>query len=720
MIELAYEGARPLMSPAGGQIELAGWVRSDADVTRVVLARRAGAVIDAALGPPNGGAPRRWRVLISADSLTDDAGGIRVCAWDGSGRVAQVDVPDPRPLPPLQPWSEEEYRAALAAGEPMLVCARPIFDGDVVVDRTVLIEGWAWSPAGIESCSAQLDDESTVQGVTGIASPGLTELLGDYPGLDRAGIRIVCPMGRTRSRVLVVQVRTGDGSLRWGTRVTVDPDLLYRRRLVSDDAAPASLPEHAGEPPPLQIWPLSHDADRLGASLATQNYPWCSIASGGPDAGAMAGLRAAADAGDALTIFVDGDPELRAGALTAFAAAALEHPDAGAFYADHDRHDEHGERRDPWLKPAWSPEHLLAIDYLGPLLAVRSAAARAVLEDAVLEDAVPVRGRYDLAVRVLALGIPVAHIGRIAASVPGDASALDQDDARAAIEQLARRRGSPVEIEPLDRLRRRVSWPRHDPPRVSVVIPTGGRDRMIHRCLRSIAERTTHRRLEVVIVNTSAGDLDLPTIAGVDLSVIDVRGQFNFSTACNAGAERSSGDVLVFLNDDMEIETPDWIERLLDHALAPGVGPVAPKLLYPDRSIQHAGVVILRPPAGAANLLRGMSEEDIDQTRIASVARNLSAVSGACVMMTRRAFNAIGGFDETFPLEWGDVDICLRAAAAGLRTVYTPHSVLIHYESQSRGVGTSLADLAVFHERWAEAFTDGDPYWPFGPGGELE
>jgi GT2 family glycosyltransferase len=716
VIELAYERARPLMSPAGGQVELAGWVQSDADVAKVVLATRAGAVIGAALEARNGGAPQRWRALISADSLSDGGAGIRVCAWDRSGRVAQVDVPDPSPLPSPQPWSEEEFRAGLAAGEPMLVCANPTFDGATVVDQTVLIEGWAWSPGGIESCSAQLDDESPVQGVTGIATPGLTELLGDYPGLELAGIRIVCPMDRTRSPLLVVQVRTREGLvLSWGTQVTVDPDLLYRRRLVSGEARAASLPEPAREPPRLEIWPLSHDAGRFGASLATQNYPWCSLASEAPDGGVMAGVRAAADAGEALTIFVDGDPELRAGALTAFAAAALENPDAGAFYADHDRRDERGERCDPWLKPVWSPEHLLAIDYLGPLLAVRSAAARAVLE-----DGVPVRGRYDLAVRLLALRIPVGHVGRIAASVPSDAPALDQDDARAAIEQLVLRRGSPVEIEPLDRLRRRVSWPRDDPPRVSVVIPTGGHDQMVHRCLRSIAERTTHRRLEIVIVNTSDGDLDLPTVDGVELSVIDVRGPFNFSTACNAGAERSSGEVLVFLNDDMEIETPDWIERLLDHALAPGVGPVAPKLLYPDRSIQHAGVVIRPPPAGAANLLRGMSEEDTDQARVASVARNLSAVSGACVMITRRAFDAIGGFDEKFPLEWGDVDLCLRAGAAGLRTVYTPHSVLIHYESQSRGMGTSPADLAVFHERWGEAFTDGDPYWPFGPGGELE
>ena len=712
MIELAYEGARPLMSPAGGHVELTGRVQSDADVAAVILATRAGAVVDTTLSPRNGGAPQRWQALIAAATMAEPSERVRISAWDRGGRAAQVDISEALPLPPHQPWSIDEFQAALAAGEPLLICARPSFDGCAVVAETLLVEGWAWAPSGIVGCSAQLDDEAPVQAVNGIASPGLRPLLGEHPGLDKAAFRVACQVAHQSPgrRMLVVEARTGDGEqLRWGAPITVDPALVYRRRLIRGPRAPASLPEAVTQAPRLQVWPLGGEHARLQAGLERQHYPWHRLAEGGD---VMSGLRAAAAADDELTILVDGDPELRAGALTAFAAAALDGPEAGAFYADHDGAGERGERRDPWLKPDWSPEHLLAVDYLGPLLAIRAEPARAVLR-----DEAPVSSLYDLALRLVSLGTPVGHLDRIASTLPGGAHAGDPADARAAIERLARRRGRRVVIEQLDAGRRRVSWPIDDPPLVSVVIPTAGLDQMIDRCLALLRDRTAHQRLQVVVVNTSGAPL---APEGAD-EVIDLRGRFNFSTACNAGVGRSEGEVLVFLNDDIEIQSPDWIERMLDHALAPDVGPVAPKLLYPDGSIQHAGVTVAEPPGGASNLLRGLREPAGGPAAgMLSVVCNLSAVSGACMMIARERFDAIDGFNEEFPVEWGDVDLCLRAGRAGLRTVYTPHAVLIHHESKSRGGATSVDDLARFHEQWAAAFSEGDPYWPFGPSGELD
>lgn len=714
-MELAFDAARPLMSPAGGQVELTGWVQSDSEVAQVVLATRAGGLIATSLGARTADSRQQWRGLIPASLIGEHGMGVRIAARDRSGRATQIEVGEELPLPARQPWSHAEFRAALAAGEPILVCGQPSFDGNAVVGEIVLVEGWAYARAGIEACCAQFDDDPPIAGTTGLTAPGLIQFFGDLPGLDVAAFRIVCPTGPEsgRSRTLVVTARLGDGSeLHWGTQVYVDWELLHRQRLTARGRAPASLPEPLGDVPSLTIWPLSAGPG-LKASLPRQNYVWSSVSSCA-DRSVTSGLKVAAGLPDGLIVFLDGDLELRAGALTALAAASLSEPGADAFYADHDHADEEGIRCAPYLKPDWSPEHLLALDYIGPVLAIRPALARAVLA-----DDEPVTSLYDLALHMITIDARVVHVDRIVATVRRGASSRDARDARAAIERLARRRGCPVVIEDLDAERRKVSWPLVHQPLVSIVIPTDGRNGMISRCLRSIARRTTYPQLELIAVNTGAGALDLAGANGLEVRVHEVGGKFNFSTACNAGASQIKGEVVLFLNDDIEIESPDWIERMLDEALAPGVGPVAPKLLYPDRSIQHAGVLILKPPGGAVNVLRGLPEHTGGPRGSFEVVRNFSALSGACMMISREHFEAVNGFDEAFPIEWGDIDLCLRARAAGQRVVYTPHAVLIHYESQSRGGGTSPEDLRRFHERWGAVLDRGDRFWPFDAAGML-
>lgn len=712
-IALRCDSVRSWPSPAGGEVELRGSVSSPAPVVHVVVEVEGSARDIAALersGQDGRAGTWLWTAALpgavcGADPL------VRVVAFDLDGRVETLQIDWKLPVPPVQPWSVEAHRAALKAGRHLLVCHHPSFDGRAIACDVVVVEGWTHSPLGIEACSAQLGDGDPVPGACGLPTAGLVDKLGSWPGLENAGFRVVLDASTTPHGVarLSVATRAGDGgTVSWGARVLVDPDRAYLRRLLGRTRRgyrPA--PPGSGTAPQVDVFPLQAPSRSLQTSLARDSYPRSLLVTS-ENQGLDAGIRAAADGAD-LTLLVAPGAELRAGALTAFAAAAASDLSAQAFFADHDHRQPDETRCEPWHKPAWSPEHLLAIDYLGPLLALRPATARLLIE---AEQ--PITSLYDAALRLVELDIPVGHVPRVAATLAHGAPPSDPGEAATAIRRLARRRGREVVVEQLDSSRRRVTRPVQAAPLVTIVIPTSGKDELIRRCLHSLKERTTYPRSEVLVVDTSAAGLDLSRIAGSSIVLDKVRipGPFNFSTACNVGARAASGELLVFLNDDTEVESLDWIERMLDHALTPGVGAVGAKLLYADRTVQHGGVLITLPRDSAQNMLVGIRDESPGPRGTYGVVRNCSAVTGACMMTSRDRFESVAGFDEAFGLEYGDIDLCLRLRAAGQRIVYTPHAVLIHHESMSRGTHARLADRRLLQQRWAAAFRFGDPYYP--------
>jgi GT2 family glycosyltransferase len=188
-------------------------------------------------------------------------------------------------------------------------------------------------------------------------------------------------------------------------------------------------------------------------------------------------------------------------------------------------------------------------------------------------------------------------------------------------------------------------------------------------------------------------------------------GPFNFAALNNGAARSSTADVLVFLNNDTEAIEPGWLETLLEEALRPEIGAVAPMLLYPDGSVQHAGAALgLHGYAGHpfAGLAPGA------QTpfgRPDEGTRNWLAVTAACMMVQRRKFEAVGGFDETFVVAGNDVDLCLRLTAAGHRSVCVPHAVLIHDESRSRGSHIDPRDFVTSERSYGAFRTVGDPFY---------
>jgi GT2 family glycosyltransferase len=285
---------------------------------------------------------------------------------------------------------------------------------------------------------------------------------------------------------------------------------------------------------------------------------------------------------------------------------------------------------------------------------------------------------------------------------------------RGLLQAALARRGIEATVHPhgagVCRVRRSI----RAPARVSVIIPTRDGLTMLRRCLDAV-ERTDHTDFEVVIVdNGSREDATLAFLATTAHRVLRAPGPFNFSRLNNRAVHETAGRYLVFLNNDTEPCDPGWLRSLEEHAQRPEVGAVGAKLLYPDGRIQHAGIAVgIGDLAGHPYRFR-REQETPDEVR------NVSAVTAACLMMRRECFEAVSGFDECLPVNSNDVDLCLRLRSHGYLVVYTPHAVLRHFESQTRGARALPDDARLMTRRWRDVLRS-DPYynpnlvWPRRP-----
>ncbi|WP_244539421.1 glycosyltransferase family 2 protein [Methylobacterium sp. 174MFSha1.1] len=398
-------------------------------------------------------------------------------------------------------------------------------------------------------------------------------------------------------------------------------------------------------------------------------------------------------------------------ALTHLAAAFAGPAPADLAYADSEAETPEGLR--PRLKPGWSPDLALTTLYPGrPLLVGRDLVARS--------GWTPGQGaRALLLAAALAAPERVRRIPRLLCRVAPDVP--DPDGHAADLERALDRAGSHAALvrtgDTLD-----LDWPLPDPaPLVSVVVPTRDRPDLLRVAVRGVLHDTAYPALELVIVDNGSTD---PVVAALyaewesDPRVrrLDRPGPFNFSRLVNDGAAASRGEVLVLLNNDVEVLHPDWLSAMVRQALRPEVGAVGAKLLFGNGRIQHAGVVVgLGGRAG--HILRNRPADTPGHLGRLTVAHEVAGVTAACLAVARRKFEAVGGLDaEAFPVDFNDIDLCLRLAAAGWRSVWTPRAVLAHHESVSRGpsVGPARARFEAegdrFAARWRGVIRD-DPYY---------
>jgi cellulose synthase/poly-beta-1,6-N-acetylglucosamine synthase-like glycosyltransferase len=278
------------------------------------------------------------------------------------------------------------------------------------------------------------------------------------------------------------------------------------------------------------------------------------------------------------------------------------------------------------------------------------------------------------------------------------------------MEDAARRRSWPVPIEDGARPNTyRVPWAAEPPPLVSLIICS--RDtRLLGRCLDAVRERTDYSPWQAVVVrhlpDDERGMEDV--IRKHAATAVEYREAFHFARMCALGASHTTGEILIFLNDDVVPLEPAWLERLVAQAVRPEVGAVGARLLYPSGAIQHAGMAI-GIMDGVGHPHRGLAAGRY--WGWVDMRREVSAVTGACMAVRRSVFEELGGFDDAFPSNYNDADFCLRARRAGYTILYEPAARLRHDECATRTPGTQWQERQLFHERWAEVIEDGDPFY---------
>jgi len=269
----------------------------------------------------------------------------------------------------------------------------------------------------------------------------------------------------------------------------------------------------------------------------------------------------------------------------------------------------------------------------------------------------------------------------------------------------------------------RVIYELSEKPLVSIIIPNRDNASLLRNCLSSIMERTTYDNYEIIIVENNSTDIatknlykELERYNNIHIVVWEKK-EFNFSEICNFGFSHANGKQLIFLNNDIEIITPNWIEEMLMYCQRDDVGAVGAKLYFSNRSIQHAGIV-LGIEGTAGHILYGAPFGTVGYMGKLQIVQNISAVTGACMMVKRKVFEDVGLFSLEFPNSFNDVDLCIRIKKAGYLIVWTPYSEAYHFESRSRGYNVTrerkrklAAEMALFKAKWKSELAAGDPYY---------
>ena len=368
---------------------------------------------------------------------------------------------------------------------------------------------------------------------------------------------------------------------------------------------------------------------------------------------------------------------LAPGALAAYSRAIAEAPGAELIYADDDLCDSAGNRRDPHFKPDWNPELFEWHDFL------TGACVVAVTRDVLTE--LPNEGWSEVIVRrVIERGVWPVHLRHIV--------------------HHRLRRPEPI-LPPAEAPELESS------PRVTIIVPTRDRAGLLRKCVEGI-EQTRYPALDVIVVDNESRELETQTLLD-DLrlrgvNVISAAGPFNFSALNNLAVAHARGGLLCFLNNDVEMTSPDWLTILVHQAIRPDIGAVGARLLYADGTVQHAGV-FTGIGGGAGHAHRHQRHDERGYFERSRLPQRVSAVTAACLVVAKDKFLAVGGFDEAhFPVAFNDVDLCLKLNTRGWQSLYEPRATLIHHESRSRGSDRAksnrlrfAAELEALKGKWA-------------------
>jgi len=400
------------------------------------------------------------------------------------------------------------------------------------------------------------------------------------------------------------------------------------------------------------------------------------------------------------------------------------------IYSDEDKIDEKYLFQEPHFKPDWCPENFLSRNYICHFVVIRK-----ILIDKVGGFRKGCEGSqdYDLFLRVTELTSRIKHIPKILYHWrihPGSTANLEDAkpyayvSGKKALEDALQRRGMEATVESENEMAGyyTVRYKLKHPGKVSILIPSKNRQDLCQVALSSIYELTEYADYEIILINNNSDEPGFFEMVkewkiklGDRIQCIDDYGDFNFSRLINKGAAAATGEYLLLLNNDIKVIQPDWITNMAAYAQHNFIGAVGVRLLFPDNTIQHAGVVI--GLGGIAEHVFATADKDENgYFNYLKCINNYSAVTAACMMLHKNVFDEVGGFDEALPVEYNDIDFCLKLIEKGYRNVYLPYVSLYHFESISRGhphktkesYKQHLHDIELFKSRW-QRYIDYDP-----------
>jgi len=428
---------------------------------------------------------------------------------------------------------------------------------------------------------------------------------------------------------------------------------------------------------------------------------------------------------DNFYLFLDSGVALTPNCLFEFATFTSQRPEFGVVYTDEDIETADRKFTTPFFKPGQSPDSLLSRNYIGNNFFIEGALMQKILRN--FPDTC-LTSTYDILLKA-ATEKGFGHIAKVLFHLPAKSPEISLEEweyNRQCLSRNMERQGWQAEVHRHKTIAGAfgIDCQILRPGKVSIIIPTKDQVQLLRNTIDSIVEQTDYPDYEIIVVNNnsiSAGFSDCmqhyASSLGDKFRQIDQPIRFNFSKLINAGAAAANGEYLLMLNNDMLIQSRDWLHKMVLFAQRPHTGAVGVKLVFPDGTIQHAGIA-LGGNEVSQHLFLGEPSDTSAYHNQANLVSNFSALTGACLMCRKEAFMAIGGMDENLDVEYNDIDFCLKLMQQGLYNVYLPDINIIHFESATRGHPfKSLAswkkhvdNLNYFKNKWAK-YIEQDPYW---------
>lgn len=410
---------------------------------------------------------------------------------------------------------------------------------------------------------------------------------------------------------------------------------------------------------------------------------------------------------------------------------AINDTGADMLYTDEDKVSMDGRHYfDPNFKPDFNLFRLRENNYICHIFVVKKSLTD---ETGLLRSEFDGAQDFDFILRCCEKAQKITHIPKVlyhwrchmdSTAADPSSKAYAYEAGRKAVREHYQRLGIDAKVE----MTERPGWYRshvkvQGNPLISVIIPNKDHTDDLELCLFSMTRKSTYRNYEILIVENNSEKEEtfeyyrkLPD-RYPKARVLTWEKEFNYSAINNFAAKEAKGEYLLFLNNDVEILTPDWMEEMLQNCQQENVAAVGAKLYYPDDTIQHAGVVLGLGGIAGHIMCRASKEDPGYFGRMISV-QEISAVTAACMMVKKSDFDAVGGLDETFQVAFNDIDLCMKFRAAGKKIIFTPYAELYHYESKSRGLEDTPEkqfrfdkEVKRFQEKWAQQLEMGDPYY---------